>query len=160
MTFRLWCSTTMRRVFITLSVALLSFGAGTLSIRHDTPKKIATSSSSGSSMIAPPRAFMLANKETFSCPSAAAEKFNADLQKASFFTEFTPCFDPGGRRIGERAVTLRLPPHAPEPTWRIIRTQQAKDSSTSLWVESVSLSDAYYFEEYMAEHRGRCITTK
>lgn len=131
----------MRRCFFGLLIGLIIFGIGAC-LAWEKALPPANSGVFSSSDRAP----ITYRWETFSSPLEAATEFNMQLQQATDYLEFTPCFDESGRRTGERAVMLFSPPRVPEATWRIVWTRQSESFSETFWVESVSLSGARYFE--------------
>ena len=86
--------------------------------------------------------------------------FDDQLQRAQQYTNFGPCFDEKGQRIGEK-VTIWT--HSTPPTkglWRIMWTEQNTSSSKLYWVEGESVESALALE---AEARARwklCDATK
>lgn len=149
----------MRRILLGLSMALLAFSIGIMFVRGGKRSSVIPHSSSvGWSSSDGKR--VVHRHSVLSSPSAAAEEFNTQLQAAAEYIEFTPCFDTGGRRIGERVVILLLPPYATEATWRIMWTQQAEDFSELFWVESPSLADARFYETPDQQGWKRCVARR
>ncbi len=149
----------MRRIFLGLVIALLTFGIGALFVGQKRHKNIASYGSSFQ-WTSSDGGRMAHNHDLLSSPLEATENFNAALQRAADFMEFTPCFDTSGRRIGERAVMLLLPPQVPEATWRIMWTQQQDNFSELFWVESPSLADTRAFETIERQGWKKCVSTK
>lgn len=149
----------MRRNFSGLLIALSIIGVSALLIGENTrQEKVPFSRGVGYSSSDNER--VLWHWKTHSSLLEATDEFNADLQRATRYVEFTPCFDKDGRRIGERAVLYVTPPHAPQPIWRIMWTQQGEDFSESFTVESTSLSEARSGETAGQEGWKKCVTRK
>ncbi len=146
----------MRRIFLGLLLALVTFGAGALFVWKNTNNPVVYSVSSGG-LTSSDHAPIRYQREIFPSSLEATNQFNMQLQEAADYIEFMPCFDTNRRRIGERAVMWLLPPHVPEATWRIMWTQQAEDLSEFFWVESTSLEDARHFETVERQEWRNCI---
>ncbi len=148
----------MRRNFLGLLTGLLIFGVSALLLVKNTRQRFVPSSGSyGYS--SPAHEHMSGNWEMHASPLEATEEFNFQLRLAATYREFTPCFDPNGRRTGERALMYMMPPYVPQATWRIMWTQQSADFSESFQVESPSLSDVRYLETNVPETWKKCVTT-
>ncbi|HEY0098267.1 MAG TPA: hypothetical protein VGB76_04860 [Pyrinomonadaceae bacterium] len=150
---------TMRRNISGLLVALLTLGVGALIVRENSPSP-KTQNFGVRSYSSSDYKNMFWAWETYSSPQEATTKFNAQLQQATQYMEFTPCFDSNGRRIGERAVMHTTSPSSPQPVWRIMWTQQSADFSESFTVESPLLSEARHGETTGQEGWKKCISTK
>jgi len=149
----------MRRNLSGLLLALVICGVSALLVRKHTPRPIVPSSR-GVGYTSSDRPGMVWYWETHPSPLKATDEFNAHLQRATQYMEFTPCFDRDGRRNGERAVLYVTPPHTSQPTWRIMWTQQGKDFSELFTVESTSLSEARSGETAGQDGWKKCVAIK
>jgi len=149
----------MLRNFSGFLLALLAFSVCVLCVRETTQKPKAYQSGNHS-YTSSDYEQMVWSWETHSSPPEATNKFNEQLRRAIEYREFTPCFDRQGRRIGERAMMYMISPHAQQPVWRILWTQQSEDFSESFMVESTSLSEARTGETIGQEGWKKCIATK
>jgi hypothetical protein len=149
----------MRRIFLGLLIALLTFGVGSQFVWKTRPAPTVPHSG-GVSYTSSEHSQLISSWETHPSPQKATEEFNAHLQQATQYMEFTPCFDRDGRRIGERAVMYLTPPHSPQPIWRITWTQRTETASESFTVQSPLLSEARYGETIERDGWKKCISTK
>jgi hypothetical protein len=149
----------MRRISLGLLIALLTFGAGAQFVWKTTPAPVVPNSGVVS-YTSSDYDQMAWYWETHPSPLKATEEFNAHLQRATQYMEFTSCFDRDGRRIGERAVMYLTPPHSPQPIWQITWTQRTENFSESFTVESPLLSEARHGETVGQADWKKCISTK
>ncbi len=148
----------MRRIFLGVLIALLTFAVSALLVRRNMPKIVGSFGSSEGQTF-PDGKRVAYGWTVFHSSLEATKEFNEQLQWAADHQESTSCFDESGRRIGERVVVLLAPPLVPEQIWRIMWTQQSENSSEFFSVESISLSDARYFETVERQGWKKCVTT-
>lgn len=149
----------MRRNLTGLLVALVILGVCSLVVR-DPPASPKVPHSGIRSYTSSDYEHMSWDWETHPSPLGATAKFNALLQGATEYIEFTPCFDARGHRIGERAAMRTTSPHTRRPVWRIVWTQRSEDFSESFTVESPLLSEARHGETTGQDGWKKCISTK
>lgn len=144
-----------RKATIAVLSAPLAFALGTLLAGDDSRPRVVHSSGSFSATM-PDRELMSGDYELFPEPERAGRLFDEDLAASAGTAAFEPCFDEAGRRVGDRAVMLFMPPRVTEPTWRIAWFIRSADRSEYFVVESVSLDDARYFESVETGHWKKC----
>lgn len=135
-----------KRALLALSLAFVAYDVGPRLVGGRAEPAVVHSESS-TSVSAPGRELTTYRWELFPSPTEAAEHFDRWLGWATEYKEFSPCFDSEGRRTGERALILLLPPYSREPTWSIVWTYRAEKYSQLFSVASVSEKDARYYEE-------------
>lgn len=98
--------------------------------------------------------------ELFPTMSEAAAMFDDKLQRAQHYTNFSPCFDEKGQRVGEKVTiwTLSTPPT--NGLWRIMWTERNTSSSKLYWVEAESLERALALEREARAKWKLCNATK
>src|SRR5258705_4230441 len=98
--------------------------------------------------------------ELFPTMSEAAAMFDDKLQRAQHYTNFSPCFDEKGQRIGEKVTiwTLSTPPT--KGLWRIMWTERNTSSSKLYWVEAESMERALALEREARAKWKPCGATK
>jgi hypothetical protein len=98
--------------------------------------------------------------ELFPTTSEATAMFDDQLQRAQHYTNFSPCFDEKGQRIGEKVTiwTLSTPPT--KGLWRIMWTERNTSSSKLYWVEGESVERVLALEDEAQAKWKLCNATK
>src|SRR5258705_2314511 len=98
--------------------------------------------------------------ELFPATFEAAAMFDNQLQRAQHYTNFSPCFDEKGQRIGEKVTiwTISTPPT--QGLWRIMWTERNTSSSKLYWVEGESVESALALESEARAKWKLCNATK
>lgn len=82
------------------------------------------------------------------------------LQRAQHYSNFSPCFDEKGQRIGEKVTIWTLSTLPTKGLWRIMWTERNTRSSKLYWVEGEAVECALALEGEARAKWKLCNATK
>jgi hypothetical protein len=145
----------MRRSHLKALTGVLTFCVGAMLGGHNQRPRIIPSASS-ESMSWDDGKLAARDQHIYVPPQSAATELEYLLARSPDYTEFTPCYDRAGRRVGDHVVLPRRDRVSFTQLWRIAWTRQEEDHSELYVVEGNTLALARSVEAQLRPEWFRC----